>query len=424
MNNKIIINIYLFIVVLTLPLDWFYPTASILREFGAKPACIILTAGGIYGIFANYVTLNIKQKKYEKKIITPLLIILILGGFSFLINIIFSWSSFDYTRNPLVQYLLQSLMFLTAIIAIVGNAKLSYFYNFPTRIILIIPYAVGIHLIVFLLQYNNYINCESELFSQFHSYTCGDDIRPTGLFSEPAYYGTFAALYGCALIFIKGKTKAILLNLFLAIFLFISAISINAKTTVVVMGIAVLGDLFHTSTSKNIKIVLSVIFIFSLCIASYFIIQLSALDVENNLSSAMRFGSSQLALNAGIEGYAIPGIGIGQFHFFYRPEFAPAYLLNSLEALDQFNINVETRASTYNLFIRIFIEIGIMGFILFVYFLYNIYKINIDKKFNYIVVLYCGSLGFLLTQDSYFYPPLIFSISLLIGIKYTNLDYK
>src|SRR5204863_5487518 len=44
------LKLYLFLVLVLLPIDWFAPTGELLREFGAKPATLLLTFGGLYGL--------------------------------------------------------------------------------------------------------------------------------------------------------------------------------------------------------------------------------------------------------------------------------------------------------------------------------------------------------------------------------------
>jgi hypothetical protein len=155
-----------------------------------------------------------------------------------------------------------------------------------------------------------------------------------------------------------------------------------------------------------------------LALSSYVIIANSALDMQENLSSIMRIGATVLALNVARSGYAITGIGFGQFHFFFRPGFAPSFLYRSTEVASQFSPSIESRASTYNIYVRILLETGFIGLILFMRMLYRIMKsARNDPRLEtyYGMLLLASSLGFLLTQDTYYYPPLVIGLSIVLG---------
>jgi hypothetical protein len=155
-----------------------------------------------------------------------------------------------------------------------------------------------------------------------------------------------------------------------------------------------------------------------LALSFYVIISNSTFDMQENLSSVLRLGSTVLALNVARDGYAITGIGFGQFHFLFRPQFAPSFLLISAVADDQFSSSIGFRASTYNIYVRILLETGFIGLILLLWILYRIMKSarNDPRPGTYFgMLLLAGSLGFLLTQDSYFFPPLVVGLAIVLG---------
>ena len=134
----------------------------------------------------------------------------------------------------------------------------------------------------------------------------------------------------------------------------------------------------------------------------------------------MRFGSNLLALNVATSGYGLVGIGFGQFHFFYTPEFSPKFLLLSNEAIAQMYQVVDSRASTFSLPLRILLETGIGGLFLSVLFIYRIFSrfYNSKDPSTQVGLLFlAGSLSFLFTQDSYCLPSLAFGLALIVTEK-------
>jgi hypothetical protein len=186
----------------------------------------------------------------------------------------------------------------------------------------------------------------------------------------------------------------------------------------VVVGAQVLWAILYAAKGRLSfsKVLLSIIFTSGL--AYYYISTSMVLNIDENLSSNIRFGSTILSINAALSGYAISGIGIGQFHFFYRDVFAPDFLFATKEGLNQLSLYAESRASTFNLYTRILLEFGVIGLITSLLMIVSLLRTRITQDTLYIMTLYTGSLGFLMTQDTYFYPPLILSIALLLGVRY------
>ena len=144
----------------------------------------------------------------------------------------------------------------------------------------------------------------------------------------------------------------------------------------------------------------------------------SALDVRENLSSAMRFGSTLTSINVAIAGYGIMGVGFGQFHFMFLRKFMPAFLLFSEEAVNQMASSAAHRTSTFNLFTRYLVETGLMGLFLFIAWLRDLCSFaRDDRQVASLlgILLVSTSLGFLLTQEPYCYPPLMLGAALILG---------
>lgn len=411
-------NFYLWSVAVLLPIDWFSPTGLLFREFGAKPVCLFLTTGGLAGLLAGR-ALPAAIRKRERRALAVVGGLLLLGSIAFLLNLLFGWSTWNHARNPFVQFFSQTLLLGSSAVAVIGNARLSWHFDFAGRLHRILPWAAGIHLLFFALQATGLIDHYSAFFLLFRS-DGGTIERATGLMSEPSYYGTYAALYGAILLSMPARGLRRAGRLALALALYATAVSINAKTLVIVAGAQAMFAVLRPGAEPASRMKLAAMLLIVGGLGYSFVERFSALDASENLSSAMRFGSTVLATNASMEGYAVPGIGIGQFHFFYREEFAPPYLFLSSEGLDQLSPDAPNRASTFNLYARILLEMGVAGLLLFLAAMRGLLRVKIPPQHQYVSPLLAGSLGFLLTQDTYYYPPLTLACALILGISYSQ----
>lgn len=406
---------YIFFLFLILPLDWFAPTGKMLREFGAKPSAPLLVLGSILIFLAQPVnTLRLDKATYRTACL--LIFVCFLGTASFWINLACSWSGFGREKNPITQFIAQAALFAAFSIVVVIHA--GYFKNSQYRSFALstLPAVVIIQLTLFILDAVGVVSHAHGLLSLFRIGGGFEMDRPSGLMSEPSYFGAFAAMYGLPLLMIGPAHKRLLRGL-LAGILFVAAILIRAKTFIPVLVLEFMVFLWWRGRAvfRLRYIALAIV----LVVASAFVIISNAtFDLQENLSSVDRFGSTQLALNVADAGYGFTGIGFGQFHFFYRPEFAPNYIFSSEEAQAQMTGSIESRASTYNLYIRILVETGILGLAAFSFLIFKLLRdAKADKRqatlFGMLIV--AGSLGFLLTQDTYFYPPLAVGIAILLG---------
>jgi hypothetical protein len=407
------IELYVLAIVVLLPIDWFAPTGALLREFGAKPATMLLTLGGLVGTMLVHRE-RMRIGSSEFRVLLVFSAWLALGYLSALLNFVSNWSSWQMSRSPFSQLISQSLMVVASGLAIYGNVRLLRPYDPASLVAKYLPWAVAMHLSVFLLEASGLLQDGSGVLFLFRNNNEAME-RPTGLFSEPSYFGTCAALLGTSLIYVQTTPARRVVNVFLAVSMFVSAVLIGAKTFVVVAGVQVL--MLLSKRTKSLRHLFGgalVVAAVGVC-ALFFVQRYAALDVEENLSSAVRLGSAVLATNVCLHGYALPGIGFGQFHFFYRDEFAPAFLFLSSEALSQLNATAETRASTYNFLLRVFLETGVIGGIIMIYCLRRLWIAKMPEHLLFVSVLFAGALGFLLTQDTYFYPPLVFSAVLILS---------
>ena len=403
---------YVLLVITILPMDWFDLTGELFREFGAKPATLVLTLGGLYGIFFSRRARS-EGPGIELKLAAIFAAWFALGLCAALLNFVLGWSDWTFRRDPLFQLILQSLILMVCAIAVIGNVRLFRGTDVIPYVARVLPWIVLLHLVIFLAEALDLLQDSTGFLALFRT---GEMERPTGLFSEPAYFGTFAAIYGTALVMLPASPLRRFVNVLLAAALYASAIVIGAKTFVVVAAAQAAWLMLRRKQGGRRNAAGPLVMFAAVVGCGVFFIQTySVLNVQENLSSTMRLGSSLLAANVARAGYALTGIGFGQFHFFYQDQFAPAFIFLSREALDQMNPEVDTRASTFNLYLRVLVETGIAGFLLLIGCLSRLWFARIPESVGFVSVIFAGALGFLMTQDTYFYPPLVFAAVLLIS---------
>lgn len=406
------ISIYIFLVLLLLPIDWLSSTGFLLREFGAKPANILLTIGGLYGLTLVRPP-SIRYRRVENIVFKILIALMLLNIFAFLLNNVFGWSDIPSNRSPFFQFISQTLLVCASFIAVIGNARILSKINFGQILVRELPFVAAIHFFIWVLEFlfPEYLQ---NLLVPFRIDGLLTE-RPSGFMSEPSYYGVMASIFGLPFIISNCFQGRLWIRL-LGFALISSAIYIGAKTAIIVACAQIIFILFF---EKRGRLIAFFAFLGFGLAAIYFIQNRGAIDVENNLSSSMRLGSANLAVNLAGTGVALTGIGAGQFHFMYREQYAPDYLLLSQEALSQMDPEAMGRASTYNLPLRLLVEFGVVGFALIFLGLWCLIK-SPDEVNSLPYLLLFGALGFLLTQDTYFYPPLVFACALLLAGKTSN----
>lgn len=408
-------NIIVFIIFLLAPIDWFSPTGLILREAGAKPFIPFL----LIILLINFIKNPSNSSRQILKIdySYAFLIMLLIGLVAFTITSSFLPEKVEYKKSQIAQFVNQSSMLMITFLCIkslcieINNRNI----NIPRFIFI----SSIIHIIFVLLEF---IFIDKKSFFGLSLFKTNLAIeRPSGLMSEPSYFGVFAAISASILLFCKEKSKY---HFFTAWALILIAILIKAKTFFPVFVLILFYNMISTKITKS-KII-TYIFLLPFITASFYILieKTAALDLSENLSSAMRIGSAFLAANVISEGYGLLGIGTGQFHFFYSYEYFPDFLFLSTEAINQADPSVDFRASTFNFFLRILLEIGLLGFIIFLLTVIKILKPNISQNITPEKILLIGALAFLLTQDTYCYPYLILGFSFLIKEKYLHKKYQ
>ena len=413
-------KVYLGLLMITLPMDWFGPTGALLREAGAKPAIPLMLAASLVLLATRFRAMVRSLPALTWRLLCMYFGIFLCGLFAFALNLIFGWSRFGGAKDPFTQFVAQAALFLLTPLLILGHGEIFRERRWSAYLLSFLPWAVAVHLLVLSLDVARVLHYDRIPLSLFRPGSEAVSMRVSGMFSEPSYFGTMAALYGVPLILLS-PARGRRVHVALALLLFIGALYTGGKTVIPVALCGFLGYAWYGRirlfTLRNL-IVGTVLFLISAAV----IIGRSALDVQGNLSSAMRFGSTLTSINAALAGYGLVGTGFGQFHFMFLQRFMPSFLLYSQEAIIQMASSAEHRTSTYNLFTRYLIETGLPGLLLFLASLRELYmQARKDQSTaNLLGVLFTSaSVGFLLTQEPYCYPPLILGAALILGAHHS-----
>ncbi|WP_318461222.1 hypothetical protein [Photobacterium leiognathi] len=413
MRSNYLRECFLVIIFLLAAIDWFSPTGELFRELGAKPFIIFVVITSFI-----YVSFYMKFKGMFGAFFIPLYLIIFFGFLGFWSGNFFGVDTVNYVRRPIYQFSSQLLMYLLFSLSLYPFSKL--LSNFKdTAIIRSIIISSLIILFFFVLELF-LPRVSHELLFLFRKNGVFIE-RPSSLMSEPSYYGTFGAIYGMTLLYYFFKKKNYLF-LIIPFLLLATSFYIGAKTIVPIILLQIVYIFFNLRHKFSFyqKFLISIFCVLIFIIFYLFLAKYSTFDFNRNLSSIMRLGSTALSLNVIKDGYGVFGVGFGQFHFYYRDQFSPDFLYLSKEAAAQFSIFVNSRASTFNFYTRILIECGIAGFLCFVYFIFKIYSIsdNTNSTMVEAKIFLTGSLAFLMTQDTYFYPPLFIAIAWIYSRYY------
>jgi hypothetical protein len=409
-------RLYLLLLIVALPVDWFGPTGLLLREGGAKPAIPLMIAVALITLMFWDQQLWTDLPWPSRHVLWLFGLIFVCGLTGFCVNLAMGWSRFDASKSPLTQFVTQAGLFLLAPVLIVTHTQILRDRHWSSYAIELIPWAAALHLGVAALEFVGIFHYDRLPLSLFRTGYEANSMRLSGMTSEPSYFGTMAALYALPLLFaFPGKLRW--LYRMLAALLFLFALTAGGKTVLPVGLCGLLAYAWYARlrifSLRNVSMTLLVAML-----AVLFLAKTSPFDVRENLSSAMRFGSTLTSLNVALAGYGITGVGFGQFHFMFQERFMPSFLLYSPEALAQMASTAYHRTSTYNLFTRYWVETGVIGLGLFLTFLVYLFRLarREPSRRTLVGVLMLGSsLGFLLTQEPYCYPPLIFAASLILA---------
>lgn len=377
-------------------IDWF-DYSGYLRELGARPLNLI---------FLILPLILLRRRKLVNKYVLFIFVLLFLPVLASFLGFLINYNNItDYSihKEKIEQFLYQLVMYLVFLINIITI----YLYCNNAHLINILKYFKICFLLNLIFIFIEYFKISVDFINLFRVYQIID--RPSGLHTEPSY-ASFALIFFSLPLFLFGKRfdKIFLVIALLYIWMF------NAKTGLFVLLISI--SLYFILVKRNY-----LYFLLSLLTTPIFLF-LFGFDFSDNLSLVMRIGSTHLSLNVAAEYFhTLFGIGFGQFNFLYLKEFSPDYLLLSFEAKEYMSGVNSSRAPTFNFFSRLFLEVGLFGFISFFLALYLIVKrlIIYNNELSKVLLLCLFmSFSFLLTQDGYSFPPFFITLGLIL--RYIN----
>ena len=407
------VKVYLWLLVFTLPIDYFKPTGLLFREGGAKPTIPLMAAGTAWILWRHWPELLFRTYRPWRTIFLLCAATVVLSTFAFVVNVGLEISYWGGVRSPWGQFLSQGALFVLIAPILITHAWFFSKKEVHLPLLKMIPTATVLHLLFILMEAVGLLGPTRFPLTLFRGSYFVAGRKPSGLMTEPSYVGAFAAMYSLLLLLCMPKKRY--RDRLLAGTCIVVAMVLGGKTLLPALLVGLIGYAYQVRARvfswKGVVVAVCL-----MAVTLYTIVSFSVLNVQANLSSAMRLGSTLLALKAAAAGYGLLGIGFGQFHFIYRREFAPHFLLYSPEARVFFAGIADARVSTFDLPARYLIEEGVLGLVLFfalIRLAFRHGRAHDDLWYRCGAVLAGASLGFLLTQDAYFFPAFVCGAAIL-----------
>lgn len=392
-----------------------YPLgARLLREFGARPSNFLL-AICLLAILCAFFLRAIKFSLPSLVIFFATTGVISLNFFT----IDFGLEDFYSRRPPFESFLAQSAVLVWALLSY--HIWLFLLKNTPLiskdNAVIFSTYSTIFFVAfdLFLVTSENYALGRYTLgLLQFYH----DPFRVSGATSEPSILGAWIAFLW-PMLFLVRKKHFFCQRVTLVTALIILGLFFGGRTFLMLFGLQtlylIIRSLFFGNLAKRISLALMLAPLLAIFLSFTFNY---ILDIENNLSSMARFGSTVTALIVGIDNFP-SGIGIGQFSYYFANS-VPDLFRASEEINYWASGDSESRLSTFNLPARLFVELGLVGvFYITLFFLSSVRqwiflsRLAEDPTKTCVPLVFIAGCGFWLSQDQYGYQPAIFSISLI-----------
>lgn len=412
------------ILLLLMPIDAFVPGAALLREFGGRPfniVLILIVLGS--AVVAPKEWIGFKWRREEFFSILAIFGAVAVSTLYFLSVQISTNSVVNMQRSPFYSYISQFLVFLASIMFLMFLRRS---FELSRRMVAeaLAPICLWVswfHLIFFLVHGLSINGIDVGALTAFMNWVRPDPgiMRAFGLMSEPSYWGAFVAYVWPVLFFCFPKDAGYrTVARFTAAVLIGAALAVGARTLIGIIFIQALILVAASGVRNTIKMVLLV-----LCVAVGLVVLTVSTDifsVADNLSSAMRLGSTLLGVNVA-SAHGLLGVGVGQFHYYFRPEFAPGFLSLSAEAASIYADVSDSRASTFNFYVRLVVELGVLGLAGYGCLIWmagrSLVRLHERHLRAGLGLAFVGALSFWLTQDTFLYSPALFFIALGLSLN-------
>lgn len=384
-------SIYLSLIFVLAGIDGFQEF-SYLRELGSRPFYLLVIPGIVF----------LSLKKYSTSINIDRFLAVVIIYFLSLIGFLFFGIDFqDFgNKEPIFQFIAQGILFLIGFSSIIFSIKFKIKKNIFINAVKV---ALAINLIfIFIDWLAIFFDIYRPFQNIFYPEYAINRGMPLGLFSEPSYVGAYFGLLVPLYLHKEKIAKILLISLLLVIYFYI-----NQTKTFFVVFIPMMLYMFKLRYKFSLKLLF--LGVFGLILFYLVSDSLYLFAVDENLSSAYRLGNAISYLVYAVKNNLILGYGFGSSHFIFS---YLDFIFGDLSS-DEFKFMIsgfgENRALVFNLWIRLFVEVGIIGTVILL--------ILIAKRFYFcrsdlFKLLFIGAFIISLAGDSYIYG--IFWISLFI----------
>lgn len=406
-------NWFLGLLIGLLVVDGFPAGADLLREFGSRPVNILLALAGIFLLLRRWLERNDSIAISVKVYWQLLSLILIIPLINVPIAILFSPVGMsDVIGTWLKQYLM--LVWACMSYHIWRSLLSEWTYNRVAQV------AVIASLPTLGMFYVEFVAPDSPAMVVVDFLRFKHDDRPSSLATEPSMYASWTlVIWPLALLLALSGTRQwsrCLAWIFLTIML-ASIILCNARTAAGIGAFQLLFYVLWAVKRGRIGPGTALGGLAMMALTPFVLIRLMTVaDLQSNLSNIGRIGSTVAGISVTAD-YPLLGIGIGQFKYFLA-EYAPSFAAASDEISAWGDGSASFRASTFNLFVRLVSEFGLLIGGIACWLLFR----PLSRAFIWaqtpsqlcIALSAMGGFGFWMIQDQYAYQPAIFALALLI----------
>ncbi|MCP1121492.1 hypothetical protein [Robbsia andropogonis] len=136
------------------------------------------------------------------------------------------------------------------------------------------------------------------------------------------------------------------------------------------------------------------------------------------MSSAYRLGNTYSFLIYAINHCVFFGVGFGGSHFLYPILDFPSFMTFSAEFHDMINGDATWRVPIFNIWVRLFVEIGIVPTIILLFFI--IRRILQKEVSGVVKIFFFSTFTMTLSTDSYIYG--LWAIALFLGFSVSKIN--
>lgn len=368
------------------------------KELGARPFFLIYMALIIFILLKNKLIIDVRN-------LILFLSMLFLSSLGFLLYGI-SISEFG-GKEPSFQFISHFILFFIGISPFI--LKTEFFFQSPNSLRSIFVKALLVNILFILIDFIFIYFYQVRIFEEIFTVP-GDRYYPTGLFSEPSYFAAYFAIMIPTILYNSKPITIFAVILIASLFFFFTGI--RTFFPIFIVGIFAL---IYYRWGISIKMLILMPIIFTLCF--YILVSLNIINVDANLSSAYRLGNIVSFTQYSFQNNILLGYGFGSAHFVYPLLDHPNFMTFSQEFRNAISGNVEMRIPVFNLYVRMFIEIGMLGTLIFITMIFvNLSSSNVP---NFLKVFIWCALTQSLSTDSYIYGMLTIALVFL----YSNFHF-